>query len=321
MSITKELIHPPRPLPPGMGKSKLTHYRSENQVAATLGEAYNFPRIITASANLAFINCLMSVMPVAPLQVHLLPNLVEPPALRGAVVIVIDVLRATTTIAHAFHAGMQAIYPVSDIPTALTLAEELKNSGEKVLLGGERGGVMIPGFDLGNSPGDYVWDRCHDRILVFTTTNGTRALLHTHGAERVMTAGFVNFSAICETLLEETRPIHFLCAGCNGHVALEDTLLAGAFISALIPHKPRMLNDSARMAWDTFECHGLVLEESLRLSHGGLQLKAAGLGNDIPLAAAVDRLMIVPEARFDGKQRLYLGIGSVGLERRLWPGK
>jgi len=260
-------------------------------------------------------------MPVAPIQVHLLPNLVEASALRGGVVIVIDVLRATTSIAHAFHAGMQAVYPVGDIPTALTLAEELKNSGEKVLLGGERGGVMISGFDCGNSPSEYSWDRCNNHILVFTTTNGTRALLHAQGAERVMTAGFVNFSAVCESLLEETRPIHFLCAGSAGHVALEDTLLAGAFISALIPHKPRMLNDSARLAWDVFECHGLVLEEALRLSKGGMQLQSVGLGDDIPLAAAVDRLMIVPETRFDGRKRLYLGIGSVGLERRLWPGK
>ncbi len=260
-------------------------------------------------------------MPVAPLHVHLLPNLVDASALRGSVVIVIDVLRATTTIAHAFHAGVQTIYPVGDIPTALTLAEELKNSGEKVLLGGERGGIMIPGFDLGNSPGDYSWDRCHDHLLVFTTTNGTRALLHTKGAERVMTAGFVNFSAVCEALLEETRPIHFLCAGTNGLITLEDTLLAGAFISALIPYKPGVLNDSARLAWDAFECHGLVLEEALRLSAGGVQLHTVGLGDDLTFAAAVDRLMIVPEIRYDGKQRLFLQIGSVGLERRLWPGK
>lgn len=260
-------------------------------------------------------------MPVAPLHVHLLPNLVEPAALRGGVVIVIDVLRATTTLAHAFHAGIQSIYPVSEIPVALTLAEELKSSGEKILIGGERGGVMIPGFDLGNSPGEYSWDRCHDHLLVFTTTNGTRALLHARGAERVMTAGFVNFSAVCDALLEETRPIHFLCAGTNGLITLEDTLLAGAFIAALVPHKPTYLNDSARLAWDAFECHGLVLEEALRISAGGEQLCTLGLGNDVTLAAAVDSLLLVPETRYDGKQRLYLEVGSIGLQRRHWPGK
>lgn len=235
--------------------------------------------------------------------------------------VVIDVLRATTTIAHAFHAGIQSVYPVSEIPVALTLAEELKQSDEQVLLGGERGGVAIPGFDLGNSPSEYTWDRCHEKLLVFTTTNGTRALQHANQAERVMTAGFVNFSAVCETLLEEKRPLHFLCAGTNGNVTLEDTLLAGAFISALVPQRPVELNDSARLAWDTFECHGLVLHEAMRLSAGGAQLHAVGLGDDLMLAAQVDRLMLVPELRYDGKKRMYLETGSVGLERRLWPGK
>lgn len=260
-------------------------------------------------------------MPVAPLHVHLLPNLVDASELRGGVVVVIDVLRATTTIAHAFHAGIQSIYPVGEIPVALTLAEELKRSGEAVLLGGERDSVTIPGFDLGNSPTEYSWDRCHDHILVFTTTNGTRALLHSRHAERVMTAGFVNFSAACELLLEEKRPIHFLCAGTNGQVTLEDTLLAGAFISALVPFKPAMMNDSARLAWDVFEGHGLVLDEAFKLSAGGAQLIESGFGDDLVSACAVDRLILVPEVRYDGKQRLYLEVGSVGLERRLWPGK
>lgn len=255
------------------------------------------------------------------LSVHLLPSLVDASTLRGGVAIVIDVLRATTTMAHAFHAGITSIYPVSEIPAALTLAEELKRSGEEVLLGGERQGLAISGFDMSNSPSDYSWDRCQGKILVFTTTNGTRALLHAQHAARVMTAGFVNFSAVCEALLEEKRPIHFVCAGSNGHVALEDTLLAGAFLAALIPHKPVILNDSARLAWDTFECHGLVLNEALRLSAGGAHLQSLGLREDIEWASMVDRLMIVPETRRDGKDRLYLEIASIGLERRLWPGK
>lgn len=257
----------------------------------------------------------------ASLHVHLLPNLVNASELRGGVAIVIDVLRATTTIAHAFHAGIQSIYPVGEIPVALTLAEELKQSGEEVLLGGERDGLTIPGFDLGNSPTDYSWDRCHPRILVFTTTNGTRALLHAREAERIMTAGFVNFSAVCESLLEEHRPIHFLCAGSNGNISLEDTLLAGAFISALVPFRPMTLNDSARLAWDTFECHGLVLHEAMKLSAGGTHLQKIGMGDDLAAACAIDRIVLVPEVRLDGKDRIYLQVGSVGIQKRLWPGK
>src|SRR5204862_6645027 len=135
----------------------------------------------------------------------------------------------------------------------LTLAEELGRAGEQVLLGGERGGVDVPGFECGNSPQACRWDRCQGKLLVFTTANGPRALLHAQAAEKVMTASFVNFSAVCEALLEETRPVHFLCAGTAGQITLEDTLLAGAFVSALVPHKPVRLNDSARLAWDAFE--------------------------------------------------------------------
>ena len=255
------------------------------------------------------------------LQVHLLPTLVESTALTGGVAVIIDVLRATTTLAHAFHAGIGSVYPVSEIPAALTLAEELRASGEAVLLGGEREGVAVPGFDLGNSPLEYSWDRCQSRILVFTTTNGTRALIHAKPAARLLTAGFVNFSAVCEMLLEEHRPVHLLCAGSNGHVSLEDTLLAGAFVAALQGERDIDLNDSARLAWDTFEGHGLLLDEALKHSAGGRHLQRIGLGEDIPLCATVDSLMLVPEVRYDGKGRLYLQVGSVGLERRLWPGK
>lgn len=256
-----------------------------------------------------------------PLHVHLLPSLVDASDLRGGVAVVIDVLRATTTIAYAFHAGVTAVYPVGEIPAALTLAEDLRRSGEKVLLGGERGGVAIPGFDCDNSPQRYQWDRCQGKILVFTTTNGTRALLHAQAADKVMTGSFVNFSAVCETLMEEPRPIHLMCAGTHGQITLEDALLAGAFVSALIPHRPARINDSARLAWDAFECHGLVLPEALRLSAGGCQVEEVGQAADIGHAAAIDKFLLVPEARRDGRGRLYLEVGSVGLERRLWPGK
>jgi 2-phosphosulfolactate phosphatase len=259
--------------------------------------------------------------PVAALNVHLVPHLVDPVALRGGVAVVIDVLRATTTIAHALHAGISAIYPVGEIPAALALAEEFQKLGETVLMGGERDGVPVAGFDLGNSPQLYVWDRCQGRKLILTTTNGTRALLHAAAAARVLTAGFVNFSAVCETLLPETRPLHFLCAGTSGDVTLEDTLLAGAFIAALVPHKPLTLNDSARLAWDTFDCHGLVLEEALRISGGGKVLESAGCRLDLAHCARVDHLLLVPELRRDPQGRPFLEIGSIGLQRRLWPGK
>ena len=83
-----------------------------------------------------------------------------------------------------------------------------------------------------------------------TTSNGTRALLHAAGAERTLVAGFVNYSAVCEQLRRETRPIHIVCAGDGGGVALEDALLAGALVDFLADHGAADLNDGARLAWD-----------------------------------------------------------------------
>src|SRR4051812_42560200 len=113
-------------------------------------------------------------MPVQKrIDVYLLPALVEPEALSGSTVVVIDVLRATTTIVHALAAQAVEVAPFRDVEDARRLANDL---GNKAVLGGERGGVPIPGFDLGNSPAEYTSERVAGKTVIFTTTNGTRAL-------------------------------------------------------------------------------------------------------------------------------------------------
>lgn len=260
-------------------------------------------------------------MLIPPLSVHLLPSLVSAEQFRGGVVVVIDVLRATTTMAFALANGADAVWPVAEVDAAHALAREFRAADKQVLLGGERGGLPIPGFDLGNSPDRYTTKVCQGRQVIFTTTNGTRALLHANTAERVVTASFANFSAVCEDLIKEERPIHFLCSGTDGQVTLEDTLLAGAYVSILMPRTKGICNDSARLAWDTFDMHGLVIQQALRLSAGGRNLIDLGLSDDIDYAAEVDQLLIVPELRKDARGRPMLITGSVGLERRRWIGR
>ncbi len=248
------------------------------------------------------------------IRVHLLPELASPEAFTGGVAVVIDVLRAATTIVHALAAGASAVWPVGTIEEAHGLAAKLKAEGKHVLLGGERGGEAIPGFDLGNSPADYVCKICKQAEVVLTTTNGTKALLRAAGAECVYVAGFVNFSAVGEKLLKENRPIHLVCSGTDGQVTLEDTLLAGAFVD-LLHEKRKDLCDSSRLAWDCHEHHGFIVAEALRLSLGGRNLIELGYEDDIALAAQVDRFMIVPTLR---KEPLRLEVGGVGLARNLW---
>ncbi len=198
-------------------------------------------------------------------QVHLLPELVRAGRLADGVAVVIDVLRATTTIVHALASGCVAVRPCVEVDQARQLADGMRAG--RVLLGGERDGKPLPGFDLGNSPGEYTPARCRGTTLVLTTTNGTRALLRAAEASRVLIAAFVNFSAICEQLRHEARPVHILCAGNSGEIALEDTLLAGALVDVLADDQTR-LNDSARLAWDCFDIHGQILEGALEVAQG-----------------------------------------------------
>lgn len=246
-------------------------------------------------------------------RVYLLPSLAPPGQLTGGIAVVIDVLRATTTIVHALAAGCTAVRPCAEVDEARALAGGMRAG--KVILGGERGGVAPPGFDLGNSPRDYTPKVCRGTTLVLTTTNGTRALLRATEAERVLVAAFVNFSAICEQLRQDARPVHIVCAGTDGDVTLEDTLLAGALVNDLVDATEVRLNDAARLAWDCFETHGRVLAGALEVSRGGANLKELGYDEDIRAAARVDQFVLVPELRRDP---LRVEIGAVGVVKSHW---
>jgi 2-phosphosulfolactate phosphatase len=246
-------------------------------------------------------------------HVYLLPQLVPPERLRGGLAVVIDVLRATTTIVHALAAGCASVRPCAEVEEARTLADTM-HAG-KVLLGGERGGTAPAGFDLGNSPKRYTPRVCRDTTLVFTTTNGTRAILRCGEAARTLVAAFVNYSAVCEQLRQDRRPVYIVCAGTDGEVTLEDTLLAGALVDCLAELGSSRLNDGARIAWDCFETHGHCLDAALELSQGAQNLKRLGLDEDIADAGRIDAFNLVPEVRGDP---LRIEVGAVGIVSSHW---
>ena len=241
------------------------------------------------------------------INVHLLPSLVAPEDLAGKIVVVIDVLRATTTIVHALAAGAVEVIPCLEIDEALRIAGE---SVATSIRGGERGGRKIEVFDLGNSPLDYTPAKVGGRSVVFTTTNGTRALMRCRSARRVLIGAFVNFSAVCRALAEEDV-IEIVCAGTDGHVTREDTLLAGAIVDELsrgIDSRtlPRgeggvQINDQAEIAADAWRSAigdltgQSPLSTAMRRSRGGRNLIEIGQENDIDIAAQIDKFDIVPE--------------------------
>jgi 2-phosphosulfolactate phosphatase len=220
-------------------------------------------------------------------------------ATAGGIAVVIDVLRASTTIATALAHGAAAVRPVAGIEEARGLAAVL---GAGTLLGGERGGVRIPGFDLGNSPLEYTPDRVAGKTIVITTTNGTAALHACREAREILVGALVNRTAVADEvrrLAGDSVPVHLVCAGTDGEITAEDVLAAGAILDAAAG-SVEALDESAREAVAFFRRvaaavdvqSGLVAE--FRRSPGGLNLVDLGMEADLPVAAAIDSLAVVP---------------------------
>ncbi|HTN76480.1 MAG TPA: 2-phosphosulfolactate phosphatase [Pirellulaceae bacterium] len=238
------------------------------------------------------------------LRVHLLPSHVSPEELAGHAVVVIDVLRATTTIVHALAAGATSVLPCLEVEQALLLAQQF---GPAVVLGGERGGRKIAGFDLGNSPEEYSPATVAGKRVIFTTTNGTKAMLRCRLARRVLIGAFVNFSAICERLRNEAR-VDLLCSGTDNQITREDVLFAGAVVEDLLEQgggeqvTKCELNDQALIALDAWRAVRADMRQALsplvdqlRSSRGGRNLLEIGQERDIDIAAQIDRLAVAPE--------------------------
>jgi 2-phosphosulfolactate phosphatase len=249
------------------------------------------------------------------LKAHFLPKLTTPDELADGAVVVIDVLRATTVIAHALAAGTRQVIPCLEVEDALQAAAGLPK-GEAVL-GGERGGLKIDGFDLGNSPDEFTPQSVGGKTLVFTTTNGTRAMMAGKQARRVVTGAFVNASAVVETLAGE-GDVHLLCAGTRGEITREDVLCAGLLAERLSrgTASDLKINDElliARDAWRAFLASQeradmtASLAVTLRSTQGGRNLIRLGLAHDIEVASQIDRFRLVPQLDLE---KMVLGLGS-----------
>ncbi len=241
------------------------------------------------------------------INVYALPKLVAEEEMADGLVVVIDVLRAATTITTALAAGAQEVIPCMEVDQAK--AEAARRAPEDTLLGGERGALAVDGFDLGNSPAEYSPETVGGKTIIFTTTNGTRALAVCRLARRVLLGAFVNTSALLDRLAGAER-IHLLSAGTEGQMSYDDILFAGMLVERLkrrgdVPYK---LNAQAITAGETWK-HAFALPVSLgaepleaerlaaklRETLGGQVLLEAGLEEDILAAAQIDRFSIVPE--------------------------
>ena len=211
--------------------------------------------------------------------------------------VVIDVIRATSTIVEALASGARAVYPTLSSEEAIRLANSLGR--EDTLLCGEQKGLRIEGFDLGNSPGEFTSDRVSGKQLVMSTTNGTRAFLAAEGAERVLAASLLNLSAVAEAVSGAERVV-FVCAGKEGRFSLDDALCAGLILQSLAgegddrPSSSWRLDDASRSALALAKVYD-VAADLLRETAAGTALVEVGLEVDLERCAEVDRYRLVPE--------------------------
>ncbi|MDX1395471.1 MAG: 2-phosphosulfolactate phosphatase [Gemmatimonadota bacterium] len=217
---------------------------------------------------------------------------------RGSTVVVIDAIRATTSIATALSAGAARVIPVADVDEARRIAAD-----EGALLCGERGGLPPEGFDLGNSPGAYTPGRVAGRTLVFTTSNGTAAMRRalSRGPSMLLLASFRNLAAVASATLAARRfadggqGVTVVCSGRAGRVSMDDAWCAGHLVARLVDTVGAAgLTDGARAALELTRRLGDPTPAGLRETWAGRALAAVGLEGDLEVCALVDDLDVAP---------------------------
>ncbi len=237
------------------------------------------------------------------ISTSLLPAVSDCPDPTEAAV-VIDVLRATSVMATALDAGADQVVTCREVSRAAEIAAE---HHPRPLLCGERNCVLIPGFDLGNSPADYRRDIVAGKTLILTTTNGTAAIETAASVPQVIAASFLNLSAVVETL-EGYQSVRLICAGTDGFVSNDDVLLAGALICRCeTRYAASHDGDASRLAsqlWRSWfpvdQCDPnqlpttTQLTQRLRETRGARNLIRVGYERDIERCAQIDALTVVP---------------------------
>ncbi len=214
---------------------------------------------------------------------------------NGLTVVVIDVLRACSTITHALSQGCKAVYPFASINECLKKAKELGH--ENVTLGGERGCVKIKGFQLGNSPKEYSRETVEGKYVFFTTTNCTKnlhAISQLGQIKEGIICSFLNLPAVSEYLTKTGGWVHLALSGTGGKVSLEDVVCGGMLIQRLLEQKAWGLSDSARLAYITYLHYKDNIIQALRDSNHGRRLIELGMEKDLAFCSQVGLYNLIP---------------------------
>ena len=224
------------------------------------------------------------------LHTVLSPRLLDLYNVSDGVVVIIDVFRATSTIATALANGASAVYPVADVERCKQLGHELG-----AITAGERNGQVIEGLLHGNSPAEYPRSFIEGKKLVLTTTNGTKLLKMAldQGAAEVITGSFVNLNSVCRYLTNSKKNVILACSGWKDRFNLEDTLFAGAVV-ARIEQYFDMNCDSSLMAKEQYLLHQSDIKTFIRQTSHWHRLKAFGLEKDLEFCVTPGGAEVLP---------------------------
>lgn len=215
---------------------------------------------------------------------------VTPELVKNKTVIVIDVLRATSVIISALKNGAKSVVPVTSVEEALETKKKLEN----VILGGERKAQKIEGFDLSNSPVEYTATAVHDKNVIITTTNGTKAISRSSAATKVYIGALLNARAVSKKAFEEKQDIVIVNSGTNGSFSMDDFIASGAVVEELLGMDSFELTDVSKTALLIYRHHPDFKSYVKEAKHYQV-LMDLGLERDIDFCLQKDLYDIVPE--------------------------
>lgn len=228
-----------------------------------------------------------------PIDVIMVPQQAGNQLIKGQTTIILDILRATSTMVTALANQARQIIPVMEPEAAFQIRQTI--GAENCILGGERKGYKLNGFDLGNSPAEYLEANVSGKNVILCTSNGTKAVLWTREAREVIIGSFLNMKVICDYLKSSyiTSDIFIVCSGREGNFSLEDFTGAGMIVSAIGSNYE--LTDRAKTAQFTFEkAWEIGLASIVSQTEHGRYLKEIGMESDIAWCTTLNKFPILP---------------------------
>jgi len=221
------------------------------------------------------------------------PVLTDELFFTGKTTVVIDILRASTTIAVALANGAKEVVPVGTVEFAVKVSGGM--FGGQTLLGGERNTKKIEGFALGNSPSEYTRETVGGKTIVFYSTNGSRAIVKAKYSSNLFVCSFNNIKALAKHLKKLDKDVIILCSGNNNFFCLEDSVCAGMLVNELMTGKEKNdLTDASVSAMTLFKSFGNDIYKMLSETEHGQLLIENGYGEDLKVCSQLNTMDVIP---------------------------